>query len=669
MGCLICKADTPTADYGHRTHHQTRHSVFSKARERESHDWEIAQQEQPRVKHYDVGRNLPKSSGQEKLSDPEDGDWDNCETVFNLDEVDATQPLQPPVDDPAVDTHSSSVVDKAFQNSIVGSKPGASGGVDEAPSFKTVRETSLLRIEKVKGCMFVNQYLVVKYLGRGACGKVFLCLNVHDSRLYAMKAVRKADLQTSRNQANKRNPMDDLKREIMIMKKMKHLNIVTLSEVIDDPTGSKLLLVMEYLEGGPVMTREALERCERLPETLVSKYFRDMVRALDYLHSQRVVHGDLKPENVLVSANGTVKLSDFGCSKVIVSGNEYLERCNGTPAFLAPEMMRPNSRYRGRPTDIYAMGACLYTLIFGRIPFTAPNLYQLFQVVQNEEVTFPENIPISDALKDLLMRLLTKNPKERIQLSEIRHHPWVTNNGKYPVPRWSDKSRSELRNDGTSSLHEIIRRLVAHSKHEKTYHEGEYLFKQGDPGTFMLYIVSGECEVMLTCNLPRRPGRPQSSRKRGSADASDPLMNSSDSASSVALTDEDRKARRSLVEASKKAYEFMTLQEKGENKMLVGYRAEGDIVGEMSLFTRECRRTATVRAVKKTVAKFLSKDDVMMYLARHPETRQHLRELVWKRESESVTVEGLFQLGNVHRALLTSYEQQSEEGPQSGAVY
>ena len=163
----------------------------------------------------------------------------------------------------------------------MGSKTSIQGTVgknEDASGFKAVRETSLLRIEKVKGCMFVNQYLVVKYLGRGACGKVFLCLNVHDSRLYAMKAVRKADLQTSRNQANKRNPMDDLKREIMIMKKMKHLNIVTLSEVIDDPTGSKLLLVMEYLEGGPVMTREALERCERLPESLVSKYFRDMVR-------------------------------------------------------------------------------------------------------------------------------------------------------------------------------------------------------------------------------------------------------------------------------------------------------------------------------------------------------------------------------------------------------
>ena len=71
-----------------------------------------------------------------------------------------------------------------------------------------------------------------------------------------------------------------------------------------------------------------------------------MLQALDYLHYHKVVHGDLKPENVLMSARGNVTLSDFGCSKVIMSGNEYLERCNGTPAYLAPEMMRPHSRYR-----------------------------------------------------------------------------------------------------------------------------------------------------------------------------------------------------------------------------------------------------------------------------------------------------------------------------------
>ena len=73
---------------------------------------------------------------------------------------------------------------------------------------------------------------------------------------------------------------------------------------------------------------------------------RGLLQALDYLHFNKVVHGDLKPENVLMSARGQVTLSDFGCSKVLGSGNEYLEKCQGTPAFLAPEMMRPHSRYR-----------------------------------------------------------------------------------------------------------------------------------------------------------------------------------------------------------------------------------------------------------------------------------------------------------------------------------
>ncbi len=95
------------------------------------------------------------------------------------------------------------------------------------------------------------------------------------------QAVRKVDLESSQQPqqgAKKRNPMEDLKREIMIMKKMKHNNIVTLSEVIDDPAGSKLLLVMEFMEGGPVLTREALEKRERLPESLALQYFRDMIK-------------------------------------------------------------------------------------------------------------------------------------------------------------------------------------------------------------------------------------------------------------------------------------------------------------------------------------------------------------------------------------------------------
>ncbi|KAG1658957.1 hypothetical protein FOA52_010054 [Chlamydomonas sp. UWO 241] len=154
-------------------------------------------------------------------------------------------------------------------------------------------ETAILRIDKVKGCMLVNQYSVVKFLGSGACGKVFLCLNTHDLRLYAMKVVRKSSLESAafggdpKAEAKARTLMEDLKREILIMRTMRHDNIVALSEVIDSPGGSRLLLVMEYMDGGPLMTREALDRRQRIPESLARHYFRDMVKALDYLHAHK----------------------------------------------------------------------------------------------------------------------------------------------------------------------------------------------------------------------------------------------------------------------------------------------------------------------------------------------------------------------------------------------
>eukprot|EP00210_Caulerpa_lentillifera_P004735 g4519.t1 len=649
MGCFICKTAAPVDNTTHTSPELTES-------DRASHQASLAGHKSK------GGRSLLDGHETSKSYSEAEGNWDECNTVFVLDDVDATQSLDI-LKDAVVDTNSSSIVERAFQNSLRGSnnKTPREGRQDSSiESEKQVQETSSLRIEKIKGCMFVNQYLIIKYLGRGSCGKVFLCLNVLDFKLYAMKSVRKSDLQSSRTQGNKRNLMDDLKREILIMKKMKHSNIVTLSEVIDDPSGSKLLLVMEYLEGGPIMTRESLAQANRLSESLVFRHFRHMVQALDYLHSQRVVHGDLKPENVLISANGEVKLSDFGCSKVIVSGNEYLERCNGTPAFLAPEMMKPNTRYRGTPTDIYAMGVCLYTLVYGRIPFRASNLYQLFQVVQNEEPSFPEEVQISSSLKDLLKKVLIKNPKERIKLSEIFEHPWVTNNGLEPLPRACEKPKTELqfnKQNYSATLQEIIVKLSTESTtEERVFNEGEYLIKQGDSARSLLIIVSGDCEVLLNCYLPRRSGR---RHRKNPIDptTTNALLNSSDSASSVTPVEEEMNAKKVLLDASLKAHDFVQKQTRDENTILIGCRSAGDVVGEMGLFTRDAKRTASVRAVSKVLVKIIHKQELFDYITKFPEAQQSLKELVWKKESENMILDGLFQLGSVHEQLAVTYDQ------------
>lgn len=544
----------------------------------------------------------------------------------------------------------------------------------EVEQANFIRETDILRIDKVKGCVFVNKYLVVKFLGRGACGKVFLCLNTHDLCLYAMKAVRKVDLASTQPTHGKapRNPMDDLKREIMIMKKMKHENIVTLSEVIDDPAGSKLMLVMEYLDRGPVLTREALERRERLPEPMARHYFRDMIKALDYLHAHKIVHGDLKPENVLLGAAGNVKLSDFGCSKVFATGNEYLDRCNGTPAFLAPEMMKPNTKYRGRPTDIYALGACLYTLLFGRIPFSAPSLYKLFEVVQKEPVKYPEDVPISDSLKQVLGRMLTKSPKERISLQELMRHPWVTMDGRFPI-----KSYRDLKPGETNEIHDGLIDGVSYdqanprprglpdlshlSNHEKVFNAGEIIMQQGEIGVYALYIVKGTADILVKWGEP-----PKSSHRVGvngsTSTSNDEFMDESETMSPI--TDEaSRDNRLKLLRASVKAQDFVKkLQEAGAgtgpcaNNLLIAQRGPGELLGDMALFRRNKTRCATVRCRTDLTVRVVLKDQLFRLMSENTVVKLLIRESILSKESEITMVDSLVKLANSCPVIAASLE-------------
>lgn len=124
---------------------------------------------------------------------------------------------------------------------------------------------------------------------------------------------------------------------------------------------------------------------------------------------------------------------------------------------------------------------------------------------------------------------------------------------------------------------------------------------------------------------------------------------------SLSQQEEDRQARQNLVVAADRAAKYIRKLDRGQNELLVAEREAGDVVGEMALFTREPARTATVVAKTKTVVKVMMKDDVLSYFARFPEARQHLREIMWSRDGESVRIEGLYQLGKVHEILVNSW--------------
>ncbi|KAL7700338.1 protein kinase [Lotmaria passim] len=253
--------------------------------------------------------------------------------------------------------------------------------------------------EKRSGAMYINNYRILKSLGHGSCGKVKLAYDEVESRLVAIKSVRRVDprkrlggLTTAQKQYNA------FMREVEVMKRLRHRNIVSLYEVIDDPSADKLYLVMQYVDKGVVAKVEVRANsdyvCDPVPPPQLAYYAREMLTGLQYLHRHDVVHRDLKPDNILVSKDGHAYLADFGVAETF--DTSYLQRresimqqsmamsvagsraggpqvlgTKGTPLFIAPELWDGAKSY-GKPVDMWAMGVTLFTLLVGKLPFRSP---------------------------------------------------------------------------------------------------------------------------------------------------------------------------------------------------------------------------------------------------------------------------------------------------------
>ncbi|XP_057381718.2 calcium/calmodulin-dependent protein kinase kinase 2-like [Daphnia carinata] len=219
------------------------------------------------------------------------------------------------------------------------------------------------------------------------------------------------------------HPLDRLRREIAVLQKVDHPNIVKLVEVLDDPAQDSLYLVFELLELGPVAD---VPNGNRMEETQARKYFNDLLLGIQYLHRNHIVHRDIKPANLLLGRDGRLRIADFGvCAEFDGSEDVLLDNTVGTPAFVAPEQLA--GQFYGKAADIWAMGITLYVLIYGILPFSDTNVLALYESIRNRELCFPSGVQDSTSalLKDLLARMLCKDPSQRITLAEMKEHAWV----------------------------------------------------------------------------------------------------------------------------------------------------------------------------------------------------------------------------------------------------
>ncbi|MBA0713892.1 hypothetical protein Golax_012894 [Gossypium laxum] len=256
-----------------------------------------------------------------------------------------------------------------------------------------------------------GKYELGKLLGCGAFAKVYHARDVDSGQSVAIKAV-------SKKKVLKGGFMAHVKREIAIMRRLRHPNIVKLIEVL--ATKTKVYFVMEFAKGGELFTRISRGR---FSEDLSRRYFQQLISAVRFCHSRGVFHRDLKPENLLLDDNWNLKITDFGLSAVTdqIRPDGLLHTLCGTPAYVAPEILAKKG-YDGAKIDVWSCGIVLYVLHAGYLPFNDPNLMVMYRRIYKGEFRFPKWT--SPDLRRFLSRLLDTNPETRITVDEIITDPW-----------------------------------------------------------------------------------------------------------------------------------------------------------------------------------------------------------------------------------------------------
>ncbi|KAL3530965.1 hypothetical protein ACH5RR_010287 [Cinchona calisaya] len=272
--------------------------------------------------------------------------------------------------------------------------------IEEAPAPAFISDNPLF-----------GKYEVGKLLGCGAFAKVYHARDIRNGQSVAIKVINKQKISNT-------YLMSNIKREITIMRRLRHPNIVRLHEVL--ATKTKIYFVMEFVKGGELFGKISKGR---FSENLSRKYFQQLISAVCYCHLHGVFHRDLKPENLLLDENGDLKVSDFGLSAVTdqVKEDGFLYTLCGTPAYVAPEILSKKG-YDGAKVDIWSCGVILYVLNAGFLPFNDPNLMAMYKKIYKGEYRCPKWM--SSDLKRFLSRLLDTNPMTRITIEEIKRDPW-----------------------------------------------------------------------------------------------------------------------------------------------------------------------------------------------------------------------------------------------------
>ncbi|XP_040585887.1 serine/threonine-protein kinase SIK2 isoform X2 [Mesocricetus auratus] len=260
-----------------------------------------------------------------------------------------------------------------------------------------------------RGPVRVGFYDIEGTLGKGNFAVVKLGRHRITKTEVAIKIIDKSQLDAVN--------LEKIYREVQIMKLLDHPHIIKLYQVME--TKSMLYLVTEYAKNGEIF--DYLANHGRLNESEARRKFWQILSAVDYCHGRKIVHRDLKAENLLLDNNMNIKIADFGFGNFFKTG-ELLATWCGSPPYAAPEVFE-GQQYEGPQLDIWSMGVVLYVLVCGALPFDGPTLPILRQRVLEGRFRIPYFM--SEDCEHLIRRMLVLDPSKRLSIAQIKEHKWM----------------------------------------------------------------------------------------------------------------------------------------------------------------------------------------------------------------------------------------------------
>ncbi|XP_026006249.1 death-associated protein kinase 3 [Astatotilapia calliptera] len=263
-------------------------------------------------------------------------------------------------------------------------------------------------------------YEMGEELGSGQFAIVRKCKEKSTGIEYAAKFIKKRRLSSSRRGVSR----EEIEREVNILREIQHSNIITLHDIFENKTD--VILILELVSGGELF--DFLAEKESLTEEEATQFLKQILDGVQYLHSKRIAHFDLKPENIMLLdknvPNPRIKLIDFGIAHQIKAGNEF-KNIFGTPEFVAPEIV--NYEPLGLEADMWSIGVITYILLSGASPFLGETKQETLTNISAVNYDFDEEYfsNTSELAKDFIRRLLVKDPKKRMTIDDSLEHPWI----------------------------------------------------------------------------------------------------------------------------------------------------------------------------------------------------------------------------------------------------